>query len=326
MLKKQNFIFLLLILLIILMPNLVKAESLDCNVYLMKGDSNNNVKVLQRKLNETMSCDLKVDGKFGSLTYKCVVNFQKKYNLSQDGIVGPKSCKKLNSITSTETSNQKNISTSNSTQNTTTNNSTSSSIKTSNKLVVTGTKVNIRQGASTNDKIIDQVKLGDVLTITGSKETRRTTWYKVTVNGKTGYISGMYAKKDCILLDISNQLLTYYKNGAIYMEANVVTGKKNVHNTPTGHYTLKVNNKEKARTLRGTNDDGSKYASYVDYWMPFITSRGIGFHDASWRDNEEFNKETYTYNGSHGCVNMKKEDAKKLYESTITDTDVVVIS
>lgn len=46
------------------------------------------VKWLQRRLNEIMNEELKVDGLFGADTRRVVINFQKKYNLKVDGVVG----------------------------------------------------------------------------------------------------------------------------------------------------------------------------------------------------------------------------------------------
>ena len=43
-------------------------------------------------------------------------------------------------------------------------------------------------------------------------------------------------------------------------------------------------------TLKGKNDDGSNYSSFVNYWMPFTKDLSIGMHDASWRDSSEFYK------------------------------------
>ena len=45
--------------------------------------------------------------------------------------------------------------------------------------------------------------------------------------------------------------------------------------------------------------------------MPFYGN--IGFHDASWRN--KFGKNIYKTNGSHGCINMPRENAKKMYEN-----------
>ena len=45
-----------------------------------------------------MGCNLDTDGIFGSKTRTCVVSFQKQYSLSRDGVVGPKTCNKLNEV------------------------------------------------------------------------------------------------------------------------------------------------------------------------------------------------------------------------------------
>ena len=59
--------------------------------------------------------------------------------------------------------------------------------------------------------------------------------------------------------------------------------------------------------------------------MPFITSRGIGFHDATWRSNSQFyNKDTYLTNGSHACVNMPHSNAKQLYNLITSNIYVYV--
>jgi peptidoglycan hydrolase-like protein with peptidoglycan-binding domain len=278
--------------------NIVNAKTLDCSTTLKLGSKNTSVTTLQSMLNDTMSCGLTVDGIFGSKTKTCVLAFQKKYGLTQDGIVGSKTCSKINSL------------------------STSTSVESSNNVVITADTLNVRSDAGTTYSKVTTVKLGDVLSILGTKTVNGVVWYKIKTNGKTGYISGEYAKKNCILVDIASQKLTYYKNGKIVLDTSVVTGTLGKHDTPKGHYTLNVANKVKGKTLRGTNDDGSTYASYVNYWMPFITSRGIGFHDASWRSN--FGGKIYQSSGSHGCINMPTEAAASLYSLTTSNTDVVV--
>lgn len=110
------------------------------------------------------------------------------------------------------------------------------------------------------------------------------------------------------------------------MQVPVVTGMKGTHDTPVGRFTIEPSDKIAGTTLVGVNDDQSIYRSYVDYWMPFINQRGIGFHDASWRNDSDFNATTYEYNGSHGCVNMRRADAKKLYQSIRNTMNVIVVA
>lgn len=58
------------------------------NPTLKFGSKGSAVVTLQEKLNEIIGANLVADGAFGSLTQKAVEAFQKKYNLSVDGIVG----------------------------------------------------------------------------------------------------------------------------------------------------------------------------------------------------------------------------------------------
>ena len=55
--------------------------------------------------------------------------------------------------------------------------------------------------------------------------------------------------------------------------------------------------------LKGTNLDGSKYESTVQYWMPFV-GNVIGMHDADWQPY--FGGTRYQDGGgSHGCVTRR---------------------
>lgn len=57
-------------------------------ILLTKGSTGHQVKELQRKLNKILGTSAAVDGDFGPGTDKLVKQFQKKYNLKVDGIVG----------------------------------------------------------------------------------------------------------------------------------------------------------------------------------------------------------------------------------------------
>ncbi len=303
---KKIFIFFSMILMLVNIKS-VSASTLNCHNYFQYGTTGEEVKILQTKLNETMNCKLAVDGIVGIETTKCIIKYQIKNNLDVDGIVGPKTCAKINSATKN------------------TNTITSSNTSNTNYVVVIGDVVNVRKKSNENSAIKGTVKQGQVLKIYGTKTTNDKTWYKIyTKETGYGFISGAYARKTAIVLDISDQQLTYYSAGKILMNVPVITGKKDIHDTPIGKYTLNPNNKTQNETLRGKNDDGTNYEAFVNYWMPFITERGIGFHDASWRSEDTFTNTTYIENGSHGCVNMRSNDAKQLYENIYNTTYVIV--
>ncbi len=111
--------------------------------------------------------------------------------------------------------------------------------------------------------------------------------------------------------DLTRQNVWLYVNGECILDTPCVSGGVPNNETPPGifHLTYKTLN----ATLRGRNADGSRYATPVSYWMPF--NGNIGFHDASWRNQKTgFGGQIYTYDGSHGCVNLPIESAKLLYQ------------
>ena len=123
-------------------------------------------------------------------------------------------------------------------------------------------------------------------------------------------------KNTYIVISISEQWLTYYQMGKVVLETPVVTG--NNGNTPYGTYSIR--NKARNVTLKGPEDD--PYESFVYYWMPFISSTH-GLHDATWRTY--FGGSIYTYDPSHGCVNMPLYKAEELYYMVEIGTPVYIV-
>lgn len=299
--KLRRIIF--LILMIVVSINYVDAKELDCNSTLRRGSRGNSVKVLQKRLNAVTDCNLVVDGIFGKGTYACVVKFQDEYGLSTDGVVGYKTCSMLNSDIE-EFDEYSDV-----------------EIQDGNYLIVVDDDSKVYSSSSNTSSVIEKASFGKIYEyISHSKS-----WYKIiTDDGSYGYIKTSKIRTTFIMVDISEQRLIYFKHNELIIDTNVVTGMKNSHDTPIGYYMLRKYNKERNRTLRGRNDNGTKYEAYVDYWMPFITDRGIGFHDADWRSGDEFGGSTYIYDGSHGCVNMPHSAAKNLYRAITYDEDVII--
>ncbi|GAA3625852.1 L,D-transpeptidase family protein [Lactobacillus hamsteri] len=157
-----------------------------------------------------------------------------------------------------------------------------------------------------------------------------------TVDGKD-YIYGLgystyahgYGKsnngigKNYIVVSIKKQEVWVVRKGKVVVHLNDVvtgtyTGGKG-NRTPTGVWYIQY--KESPSTLRGTNDDGSSYASKVQYWMPFTLS-GCGFHDASWRN--DWSKTAYLRGGSHGCVNIRPSEVHSVWANVAKDDPVIV--
>lgn len=117
-------------------------------------------------------------------------------------------------------------------------------------------------------------------------------------------------------VSITEQHLWFYKDGELVMNSPVVTGTKGKHDTPKGVYFI-------SEKVNGKNLRGADYVTWVNKWMR-ITNRGHGLHDAYWRKAGTFGGNTYKSNGSHGCINLPKSFAYKLYY-VVNVKDCVVI-
>lgn len=107
--------------------------------------------------------------------------------------------------------------------------------------------------------------------------------------------------------DLSNQHLYLIQDGELVLETDFVSGNMSATPdciTPEGIFALTY--KKTPAVLRGAD-----YATPVTYWMPFY--RNYGMHDATWRKN--FGGDIYLTNGSHGCINLPKKAARKVFEA-----------
>lgn len=179
-------------------------------------------------------------------------------------------------------------------------------------------------GKLTTKKMVKSGKYYYYFDSAAKAKTNKFKYHDVTIrpNKKTGAITkkqyrrasyGPYNYKKYILVDISDQTLKYYVKGKVKLKSNVVTGGPG-NRTPKGHFRLR--SKSRNITLRGNG-----YSSYVKYWMAFIGSE-YGIHDASWRS--KFGGTIYKKNGSHGCPNMPRKNAAKLYKMAPIGTRVII--
>lgn len=123
-------------------------------------------------------------------------------------------------------------------------------------------------------------------------------------------------------ISIADQRMIFYKDGNVIVDTPVVTGQPNgVYDTPKGVWNVWI--KERNRFLRGSNLDGSKYESWVQYWLQ-IDYTGVGIHDAYWQ-NGNFGGQRYkTRAGSHGCINTPLGEVSKLYDNIEKGTPVII--
>ncbi len=125
-----------------------------------------------------------------------------------------------------------------------------------------------------------------------------------------------------VKVNLTNQTATLFKNNKKDKTFQILTGS-NRNPTPTG--TFKINGNRQYTpggnyiTLRG-----SYGTAKVGIWNPFI-GNSIAFHNAPWRSEYEFgNAERRKKYGSHGCINMRYNDALYLYKNTKPGNTVIV--
>lgn len=180
--------------------------------------------------------------------------------------------------------------------------------------IYTKEDVTITEEPSLDSKIVKKVDKYTKLDLIKTNDS----WDYVSFDGVKGYVKSKFTDalgNDYVEVDISKQLLYLYVANELVDTIDITSGKKDKWDTREGCNS--IYSKERNRHLKG---DG--YDCKVDYWIPF--DGGIGLHDASWRDDSSFGGDTYIDNGSHGCVSMRNEDAKLVYDNTHVGEKVLV--
>lgn len=111
-----------------------------------------------------------------------------------------------------------------------------------------------------------------------------------------------------IVVDLTSQTLKAYEGDELYFETLISSGK--LFPTPTGEFTIWK--KIRATKMSGGEGAGYYYLPNVPYVMFFSNSevaaaRGFSLHGTYWHNN-------FGHAMSHGCVNMRTIDAKKIYD------------
>lgn len=121
-------------------------------------------------------------------------------------------------------------------------------------------------------------------------------------------------------VDLTNQQMWLFVNGAVVVSGPIVTGKPSAGDaTPQGVYSIRYCQKD--AVLRGPKQEDGTYEweSPVSFWMPF--NGGIGLHDAPWQ--AAFGGSRYLTHGSHGCVNLQYSVAQTVYNNVQAGTPVI---
>ena len=107
-------------------------------------------------------------------------------------------------------------------------------------------------------------------------------------------------------VNLKIQTLSCLEDGQEVYRADISSGLLGLYPTPTGRFNIMV--KLPARDMSGSDrfaSDEENVLSGVP-WCSFFTSEGHAFHGTFWHDN-------FGLPMSHGCINMRNEDALWLF-------------
>ena len=158
-----------------------------------------------------------------------------------------------------------------------------------------------------------------------------------------------------IKVDIDSQSMIFVKDGELMVSSYIVSGMYGKYDTPKGQYEIlhksrdvqlkgeqiiegeyeekplteeeiakfKADPKNKGKEVPKTKKVQKKdeWDVKVNYWLAFIGGN-YGFHDASWRSY--FGDYIYTWDGSHGCINLPLWAAETLYNNADEGTPVFI--
>ncbi len=108
-----------------------------------------------------------------------------------------------------------------------------------------------------------------------------------------------------IAVDLATQMVSAFEGSTMVFSVRCSSGGKGTR-TPQGDFSTY----HKGPSIHMTNQDEEGAANYYHLpgvpWTSFFTSEGDAFHGTYWHND-------YGRPRSHGCVNLKSEDAKWIY-------------
>ena len=125
-------------------------------------------------------------------------------------------------------------------------------------------------------------------------------------------------------IDLTEQHARCYGDqGVLLWESDIVSGTPDgTHNTPVGAYMF--TSKEHNMRLLGPLVEGTpEWDREVAVWFG-VVGDSVGLHSAQWRADSAYGGDIYTYNGSHGCINIPEYKANELWDLIEIGDPVIV--
>lgn len=125
-------------------------------------------------------------------------------------------------------------------------------------------------------------------------------------------------------IDLTEQHARLYGDkGVLLWESDIVSGTPDgVHDTPEGAWYF--TSKETNMRLVGPLVEGTpEWDREVAIWYGVVED-SIGLHSAQWRVDSEYGGDIYTWNGSHGCINIPEYKARELWDLIEIGDPVIV--
>lgn len=124
-------------------------------------------------------------------------------------------------------------------------------------------------------------------------------------------------EKKLIEVSLLDQTLTAYENEKVVLQTFISSGLPNLSGipsdiptvTPRGKFTIDLKMPSKHMGDGHLTDEINAYELPGVPWACFFDPTGVAFHGTYWHNN-------FGSRMSHGCVNMRSEDAKWLYRWT----------
>jgi len=146
-------------------------------------------------------------------------------------------------------------------------------------------------------------------------------------------ISHYRLKGQIIVVSMVEQALRLYQDGKLVRAFYVTTGRFERPSLP-GYWT--VQDCKSPTVFKSTEPPGSPYwypDTPIQYGILYHWG-GYFIHDAWWRNdfgpgtqfphNDSAGTDSFNGNGSHGCINMQKDEAGWLYAHTGWNTQILV--